>query len=67
MWSSRGVRAAIATISEDAWTSIRYPEAVWDDEAGEWISDAQVAETGRSGGQLLPATDAAHGPARGSR
>jgi len=42
---NRGVQAAIARISEDAWTSIHYPQAVLDEEAGEWISEAQVAET----------------------
>ena len=40
------VRAAIAGIAEDAWTPIEYPRAVWDDQLGRWISDAQVAETG---------------------
>jgi Transposase DDE domain group 1 len=43
--SNPSVRNAITTISEKAWTSIRYPEAVWDDEGQCWISDAQVAET----------------------
>jgi hypothetical protein len=38
------VRAAIAAIGEDAWTAIRYPRAVWDDQLGCWVSDAQVAE-----------------------
>jgi hypothetical protein len=38
------VRAAIAAIGEDAWTPIRYPRAVWDDQLRCWISDAQVAE-----------------------
>ena len=38
------VRAAITAISEDAWTSIRYPRAVWDDQLRCWVSDAQVAE-----------------------
>jgi len=35
---------AIAAISEDAWTAIHYPHAVWDEQAGGWVSDAQVAE-----------------------
>jgi Transposase DDE domain group 1 len=35
---------AIASIGEDAWTAIRYPRAVWDDEGSCWISDAEVAE-----------------------
>jgi hypothetical protein len=43
--SNPSVRHAIATLSEQAWTSIRYPDAVWDDEGQCWISDAQVAET----------------------
>jgi len=38
------VRAAIAAIGEDAWIPIRYPRAIWDDQLGAWISDAQVAE-----------------------
>lgn len=38
------VHSAIAEISEDAWTAIQYTEAVWDDQAGGWISDAEVAE-----------------------
>jgi len=38
------VRAAIAAIGEQAWTPIRYPSAIWDDQLGRWISDAQVAE-----------------------
>jgi hypothetical protein len=40
------VAAAIAAIGEDAWTPIRYPRAIWDDQLGCWISDAEVAETG---------------------
>jgi hypothetical protein len=39
------VRAAVAAIPEDAWTAIRYPEAIWDDQLDCWISDAEVAET----------------------
>lgn len=35
---------AITAISEDAWTPIRYPEAIWDEEQQRWISDAEVAE-----------------------
>ncbi len=38
------IRAAIAAIGEDAWTAIRYPHAVWDDQMDCWISDAEVAE-----------------------
>jgi hypothetical protein len=39
------IRAAIAAIGEDAWTPIRYPRAIWDDQARRWVSDAEVAET----------------------
>jgi hypothetical protein len=38
------VRAAIAGIGEDAWTPVRYPRAIWDDQLACWVSDAQVAE-----------------------
>ena len=38
------VKRAIASISEDAWTTIRYPHAVFDDQLGQWVSDAEVAE-----------------------
>jgi hypothetical protein len=39
------VKAAIAGIGEAAWTAIRYPRAIWDDQLRCWVSDAQVAET----------------------
>jgi len=39
------VAAAIAAIPEQAWTAIRYPRAIWDDQLRCWISDAGVAET----------------------
>jgi hypothetical protein len=39
------VAAAIAGIQETAWTPVRYPGAVLDEATGQWISDAQVAET----------------------
>jgi hypothetical protein len=38
------VTAAIAAIPEDAWTTIKYPRAVFDEQLQQWISDAQVAE-----------------------
>ena len=38
------VKAAIAAIGEDAWTAIRYPRAIWDDQLRAWVSDAGVAE-----------------------
>jgi DDE family transposase len=39
------VKAAIAAIGEDAWTPVRYPRAIWDDQLRCWVSDAEVAET----------------------
>ncbi|MBF8193666.1 transposase [Nonomuraea sp. K274] len=39
------VKATIATIDDDAWTPIRYPQAIFDEQAGGWVSDAEVAET----------------------
>jgi Transposase DDE domain group 1 len=39
------IRAAIAGIPDGAWRPIAYPQAVWDDQLGCWVSDAEVAET----------------------
>jgi hypothetical protein len=39
------VQRAIAGTEESAWTPIRYPTAVWDAQAGAWVSDAEIAET----------------------
>jgi hypothetical protein len=55
------VAVAIAAIPADAWTPIRYPEAIWDDEEQRWVSDAEVAETsltaftGRRAGEQVTA------------
>jgi hypothetical protein len=38
------VNAAIASITEDAWTPVRYPGAVVDPDTGELIPDAELAE-----------------------
>ena len=38
------VKRAIAAIGEDAWTTIRYPRAVFDEQLRQWVSDAEVAE-----------------------
>ena len=38
------VQAAIAAIGATAWTPIAYRRALWDDQLGCWISDAEVAE-----------------------
>ena len=39
------VTRAIEAIPEQAWTTIRYPRAIWDEQEQRWISEAQVAET----------------------
>ena len=38
------VRKAIAAISDDAWTTINYTNAIFDDDQQRWISAAEVAE-----------------------
>ncbi len=38
------VTRAITMIKEDAWVGIHYPNAVFEEDTGEWISDAEVAE-----------------------
>ena len=38
------VKAAIAGIADDAWTTIEYKDAIFDEQAGRWISRAEVAE-----------------------
>jgi hypothetical protein len=38
------IRAAIATIDEQAWTPIEYTDAIKDETTGAWISRAEVAE-----------------------
>lgn len=38
------VRAAIAGIPDDAWTAIACPQAIWDGQLQQWVSDAEVAE-----------------------
>jgi hypothetical protein len=38
------VTRAIAAIAAEAWTTIRYPNAVYDEQLRQWISHAEVAE-----------------------
>lgn len=38
------VKAAIASIREDAWETIEYTDAIRDEATGRWISKAEVAE-----------------------
>jgi hypothetical protein len=42
--SNPSVNAAIGQIPDTAWTAIHYPHAFVDDETGELVSDAEVAE-----------------------
>jgi hypothetical protein len=39
------IRAACEDIPADRWVDIKYPQAIWDEQEGRWISDAQIAET----------------------
>jgi hypothetical protein len=38
------IRLAITGIDEASWTAIKYPNAIFDEDAGEWISDAEITE-----------------------
>ena len=38
------VRTAIAAIDQDGWTPIEYTDAIYDQDAGVWVSRAEVAE-----------------------
>lgn len=40
----RRVKKAIAAIDDDAWQTIKYTDAVYDEDTGAWISTAEVAE-----------------------
>jgi hypothetical protein len=42
----RAVKKAIATIPADAWATIEYTDAVFDEATGRWISREEVAELG---------------------
>jgi hypothetical protein len=43
--SNPKLQAAIDAIDESAWTPVRYPGAVFDEATGQWVSNAEVAET----------------------
>lgn len=43
--TNASVKAAIAGIDDATWKAIKYPRAIWDEEAQCWISDAEIAET----------------------
>ena len=39
------IRTACDSIPDSEWLDIQYPQAVYDEDTGRWISDAQIAET----------------------
>jgi len=43
--ANASINRAITSIEESAWTPIKYPQALWDEDEQRWISDAEVAET----------------------
>jgi hypothetical protein len=43
---TKKIKAVIAAIPDNAWTTIKYPQAVFDQPSGRWISRAEVAEIG---------------------
>jgi hypothetical protein len=43
--SNPKMQAAVDSIEATAWTPVRYPGAVYDEQIGQWISNAEVAET----------------------
>jgi hypothetical protein len=43
--TSPALRRAIAAIDESRWVPIRYPNAIFDEETRQWISEAEIAET----------------------
>ena len=57
---TKHIKAVIAGIGDDAWTTIKYPKAVFDEPSGRWISRAEVAEieftafTSRKQSQQVP-------------
>lgn len=38
------IKTAIASIAEDAWETIKYPQAIYDQDTKRWVSKAEVAE-----------------------
>ena len=58
------VRAAIAAVPEDAWTPIRYPRAIFDEQLGCWVSEAEVAEVPYTAFTGVPARGWQHEAAR---
>ena len=53
----RKVKAAIASIGQDAWTPIEYTDAIFDEVTGMWVSRAEVAEVPFTAFSSKKATD----------
>ena len=43
---TKPVIRAIEAIAQDGWTTIKYPDAIYDEQLRQWDSDAEVAEIG---------------------
>jgi hypothetical protein len=55
------VKRAIGAIGDDAWTKIRYTDAIYDTDTGVWVSDAEVAEVPFTAFSSKPKKDQVHG------
>lgn len=55
------IRAAIAALAEESWTPIEYTNAVFDEDAGVWVSRAEVTETGFTAFAAQPKADHVEG------
>jgi len=54
---TRPVRAAIEGIPAQDWVPIAYPHAIYDEDSGQWISDAEIAETTYTAYQSRPRSE----------
>ena len=43
--NTKRIHAAIGEIPEAAWKSIKYRDAIWDQDEHRWVSEAEIAET----------------------
>jgi len=55
------VRAAITSLGEQSWTPIEYTNAVFDEDAGVWVSRAEVTEIGFTAFAAQPQADHVEG------
>ena len=55
------VRAAIATIDDDAWTPIKYTDVIFDQATNTWVSKAEVAEIPFTAFSSRKASEQVHG------